>query len=149
MSDEPVERSPREKWSPPLAAAIVASHMFAGMVVFFWHYMIVPRWKYELEGFGLQLSSGATLLITQSDFIITFWYMLVPVALVALVVDFFIARWLGRQAGLRAAALYGLLLFALPIIQVAYGEFALRSARLQILNLISTQGPMPGARQNL
>ena len=137
----------RDRWAAPLAVIVTATHVLAGLFVFGWYYYIVPRWKHDLDSFGIQISNAAILLIGQSDLIVNYWYLLVFVGPTALVVDFLLTRWLGKQSGLRWACLWGVCVTMILLSNVAVGNHLLQQAEAQLIEHQSIHGPSPGSRR--
>ena len=128
-SPELLRQSRRDHWAFTLAAIVTTIHGFAGSFVFGWYYFtyyfIVPRLKQELDGVGHAISRPAILLIIQSDFLVNYWYLLLFVGPLALLFDFVVTRWIGKQIGLRWAICFGFCMTAVLLITVAWGQYLL------------------------
>ena len=146
-SPEVLHQARRDRWATLLAAIVTATHVLAGLFVFGWYYWIVNRWKFDLDSFGIEISQPAIWLITQSDFIVNYWYLLVIVGPTALVCDFLVMRWMGKQIGLRWVVLWGVCVATILLANVAVGNHLLHQAKAQLIEHESIHGPSPWSRR--
>lgn len=136
----------RIRWCSVLATLICAAHLFTAIILFGWYYWFVPRWKWELAGYGYQLTPQSFFVIGISDVIIVGVLVLFVIAPVTLIIDFVAMRWIARHVGLRRASLVGLSVVLLMLANLAIGHFILSDAKAQVLKQISIHGPSPTAR---
>jgi hypothetical protein len=136
----------RIRWCSLLAAFACASHLFTAIILFGWYYWIVPRQKYELEGYGYNLTPQSYFVFGISDVIIVGVLVLVVIAPVTLIIDFITTRWIARHIGLRSASLFALSLVLLMLANMVIGHFILADAKAQVLKQIAVNGPSPQAR---
>jgi len=129
--------SRRDRWASTLAVALIVIHALAILSSLRWYYCTAQQWKLEIEGIGIEVSQVVQLLIGQSDMIVNYWYLLVPVAPPFFVVDFMLMRWIARQVGLRRAAICGICIASIFVINMAFGQFILSEewSRLQGLRV--------------
>ena len=137
----------RDRWATSLAVIVTTVHVLAGLFVIGWYYYIVPRWKYDLDSFGIQISQRAFWLLAQSDFIVNYWYLLVIVGPTALVCDFLVMRWMGKQIGLRWVVLWGVCVATILLANVAVGNHLLHQAKAQLIEHVSIHGPSPWSKR--
>lgn len=121
-----VPRTRRERWAAAVASLVVVVHLFAGIFVFGWYYWIVPRWKYQLEQYGYQLTPEAVLLIQCSDIVILLGVLLVVLALPVLVIDFLWAHWMVRQSGMRITLAIATFIALIPLASFASGQYIMQ-----------------------
>lgn len=134
-SDIDLRRSYRHGWAIPLAATIAVAHLLSGLILTGWFYWIVPRFKYELDSYGVQVSASALSIIQMSDLIVNYWYILIPVVPIALVLDFLVAWWTSRAIGRRFAIAYGLTILLLFFANGAVCQYILIVAKARALGL--------------
>ena len=144
---EVLHQARRDRWATSLAVIVTTVHVLAGLFVFGWYYYIVPRWKYDLDSFGIQISQPAFWLLAQSDFIVNYWYLLVIVGPTALVCDFLVMRWMGKQIGLRLVVLWGVCLAIILLANVVGGYYVLHDAKARLIEHVSIHGPSPWSRR--
>jgi hypothetical protein len=68
-------------------ACEVIAHAGVGIGGIFYMYFIVPRFKRILEDFGTELDTSTKMLISISDMIVNYWYMLLPLWVAGMVLD--------------------------------------------------------------
>ena len=144
---EVLRQARRDRWATSLAVIVTTAHVIAGLFVFGWYYYIVPRWKHDLDSFRIQVSQTGVWLIAQSDFIVNYWYLLVIVGPTALVFDFLVMRWMGKQIGLRWVVLWGVCVATILLTNVACGHYLLHQAKAQLIEHQSIHGPSPSSRR--
>lgn len=144
-TDEPIDnrRERRSRWASTLAAVITIIHSLSALIGIGWLYLIVPRSKYILNSYGVELTSQAKFLIHVSDSTVNYWYLLVPVAPVVIIVDFVFTRWTAEHIGLRYASLCGLFIALLILSNVGVGEYLLRDADRQATTILNTRRRVP------
>lgn len=133
--------SRRGRWACSVAVLAVAIHTLAWLINLAWYYCIVPRWKQELESIGYELPALATSFILQSDAVVNYWYILIPTAPPALILDFLVARWISRELGARFGLLYGACAVPLLLGIVVYGQFEFHNAREVLAGYVKLNGP--------
>lgn len=130
-----LRRSYRAGWAIPLATTIAVAHLFSGLILAGWFYWIVPRFKYELDSYGVQISAPVLSIIHLSDLIVNYWYVLVPVVPIALILDFLVAWWTAREIGRRFAIAYGLTILLLFFANGAVSLYILNEAKARALGM--------------
>lgn len=133
--------SRRSRWTCSVAAIAVSIHTLAWLINLAWYYYVVPRWKQELESIGYELPALATSFIMQSDVVVCYLYVLIPIAPPALVLDFLVARWISRELGARFGLLYGMCAIPLLLGIVVYGQFEFHHAREVLAGYVKLNGP--------
>lgn len=118
-SEIELHQSMRDQWATPLAATIAVVHLLSGLLLVGWFYFLVPRFKHDFNDFGVEIPALAISIIRMSDLVVNYWYLLMPVTPVALILDFFVARWIAKQIGLRVAIAYGVSISLLFFANVA------------------------------
>lgn len=132
---EVLRQARRDRWATPLATVAALLHVFTGVVVFGWFYFIAPRYKWELDQLGRQLSQDVILQISLSDFIVNYAYLFAMLIVPIPIISFVTHAWLARRLGLRWACMsatavaililsnavlsYSILRYALPF---GYGQ---------------------------
>lgn len=139
--------SRRGCWTCSVAAIAVSIHTLAWLINLTWYYYIVPRWKQELESIGYELPALAKSFIMQSDVVVNYWYVLIPIAPSALVLDFLVARWISRELGVRFGLLYGVCAIPLLLGIVVYGQFEFHHAREVLAGYVKLNGPTSAANR--
>jgi type II secretory pathway component PulF len=133
-SEIELHQSTRDQWATPLAATIAVAHLLSGMALVGWFYFLVPRFKHDFNDFGVEIPALTILIIRMSDMVVNYWYLLVPVSPVALILDFLVARWIGRQIGLRVAIAYGVSISLLLFAKVAVFQYVLSETKARLLS---------------
>lgn len=100
---EVLRQARRDRWATPLATVAALLHVFTGVVVFGWFYFIAPRYKWELDHLGAQLSSDVIFQIGLSDLLVNYWYLLGHLFVPVPIISFVFHAWLARRLGLRWA----------------------------------------------
>ena len=135
LSEINLRRSYRTRWAIPLAATIAVAHLFSGLILAGWFYWIVPRFKYQLDSYGVQISAPVLSIIQLSDILVNYWYVLIPVVPVALILDFLVAWWTAREIGRRFAIAYGLAIMLLFFANGAISQYLLNETKARALGL--------------
>ena len=127
-----LHQSRRDRWASSVATFAVVIHSLSALVVFGWYYFGLPRWKHELDSVGIELSGAVILLIGQSDAIVNYWYVGLPLVPIAVICDFLTTRWIARQIGLRWACLGVACITAVLLANVVVGKYIVEQERVQI-----------------
>ena len=135
LSEINLRRSYRTRWAIPLAATIAVAHLFSGLILAGWFYWIVPRFKYQLDSYGVQISAPVLSIIQFSDILVNYWYVLIPIVPVALILDFLVAWWTAREIGRRFAIAYGLAIMLLFFANGAISQYLLNETKARALGL--------------
>ena len=135
LSEIDLRRSHRHGWAISLAATIAVAHLFSGLILAGWFYWIVPRFKYQLDSYGVQISAPVLSIIQLSDILVNYWYVLIPVVPVALILDFLVAWWTAREIGRRFAIAYGLAIMLLFFANGAISQYLLNETKARALGL--------------
>lgn len=131
----------RDHWATACAVLLAAMHFLANMSVFFWFYWIAPRWKRAINDVGWDATRSAKLVINQSDFIVNFWYLLFVLILPAIVLDFFVMRWLATRLGLKKTLAVGVAIAFLLLLQAAWAHYILSTELTRLHALKAAAGP--------
>jgi hypothetical protein len=134
-SEIELKESTQDRWATPLAASIAAAHLLSGLVLVGWLYLLGARFKHEFNEFGVWLPAFATAIIRISDLVVDYWYVLIPLSPVASILDFFAARLIAEQIGLRVATAMGVCISLLFLANVAVFHYILSETKADILRM--------------
>ncbi len=142
---EPTLRSDRrEQWAGIVAAIATGLHCLVSLAVFVWFYAYVPDWKRELNDLRTAIPKAAQFLLDQSDICVNYPYLLVLLLPPALIVDFRLTRWIGKQVGLRWACLCAACIAVSLLSHAAYGHYVLQQTLTQLTHELSLRGTPAG-----
>lgn len=125
---EELHQARRDRWATTLACIATLLHVCAAFIVFVWFYWIAPRYKWELDQLGKQLSPTVIMQINLSDLFVNYWYLFGVFFLPVPFVSFLTHRWMARQLGLRCACASAIVVAVLIISNAVVGYTILRQA---------------------
>lgn len=125
---EVLRQARRDHWAIPIAIAAALLHSFSGVAVFGWFYFMVPRYKWELDQLGRQLSQGVILQISLSDLVVNYWYLFGVLSVPIPIVSFVTHAWLARRLGSRWACMSAIVVTVLIVSNFVMSFSILRSA---------------------
>lgn len=132
LSEVELHRSTRDRWTTPLAAATAVAHLLSAVVLVGWFFFLAPQFKHDLDVFGVEIPASATSIIRMSDMVVNYWYLLIPVAPIALFGDFVVTRWIAKQLGLLFALRLGVCISMLFFANVAVFHYVLSETEARI-----------------
>lgn len=106
----------REPSNPRVAAIGITIHLLLVLIWCVWLVFFVPRVRTEVDVPGRILSDMARFVFQQSDLLIRYYFVAVPVGIVGLIADFKAIQWMAKQTGPKWMATCFVVLVAILLV---------------------------------
>jgi hypothetical protein len=108
-----------------LAARWTAIHFFVGFVVVGWYCFVVPYLKQLFDSSPVSPAPATLIMITLSDLLVNYWYVLLFIVPIALKIDFSLMRWIGKEIGTTDAIRFAYCIALFVLFSIAFGQYAI------------------------